>query len=162
MNALTTTVACLAFASLTSCALKPAEHRSPDRAEPSRTISLAENSDGGGNNCTFNAKTDQVWLNKENHSCKNDEMSYIKLDNVRSAVVIELRSNDCDENKGWTFKLRTIIDPVSTAWISIDQLRSKPLNTIITRGVLLVGTYDGGENITGKFSCVNVTASTQP
>ncbi|NAT25923.1 hypothetical protein [Pseudomonas syringae] len=159
MNALTTTVACLAFASLTSCALKPAEHRSPDRAEASRTISLAANSDGGGNNCTFIAKTGQVSLFHGDHSCKNDEMSYIKLDNVRSAVVIELRSNNCYETKGWSFKLLTIIDPVSTPWISIADLRSKPLNTIITRGVLLVGTYDGSENIKGKLSCVNVRTS---
>ncbi|EPM48084.1 hypothetical protein [Pseudomonas syringae] len=161
MNALTKTAACLALASLANYALASSETQPSASVEASRTISLAENADGGGDNCTFIVKTELVFLSNGDHSCKNDQMSYIKLDNVRSAVVIELRSNNCWEDRGWAFKLRTIIDPVSTPWISINDLRSKPLNTIITRGVLLVGTYDGNENIKGKLSCVNVITSWQ-
>ncbi|MCF5245124.1 hypothetical protein [Pseudomonas syringae] len=161
MNTLIKTLAGLALASLASCTLV-FDGSQPPAADPvpSRTIRLAENSDGGGNNCSFTVKTESVWLNKEDHSCKNDEMSYIKLDNVRSAVLIQLRSNDCNEDKGWTFTLRTYIEPITTLWISIDQLRGQPANTIVAKGVLLVEGYSGDENITGKLSCVNVAEST--
>ncbi|RMT41775.1 putative lipoprotein [Pseudomonas syringae pv. solidagae] len=86
-------------------------------------------------------------------------MSYFKLDNVRSAVKIRLESRDCDEEGGWVFELETYIDPITTPWISIDQLRGKPVDTIISRGIIVTQAYSGDENIKGKLSCVRVDVS---
>ncbi|PHN48497.1 putative lipoprotein [Pseudomonas syringae pv. atrofaciens] len=160
MNALNKTLAYLALAGLAGCTLVPSHRPVPKPpAEPVRLIMLAETSDGGGKNCTFTALDDVVHLNKGDHACTNDQMSYIKLDNVRSAMKIYLESRDCDDAGGWVFGLETYIDPVTTPWISIDQLRSKPVDSIITRGVIVIRAYDGDENIKGKLSCVRVDVS---
>ncbi|ALU60117.1 hypothetical protein ACTACH_19035 [Pseudomonas syringae] len=160
MNALNKTLAYLALAGLAGCTLVPSHRPVPKPpAEPVRLIMLAETSDGGGKNCTFTAQDDVVHLNKGDHACTNDQMSYIKLDNVRSAMKIYLESRDCDDAGGWVFGLETYIDPVTTPWISIDQLRSKPVDSIITRGVIVIRAYDGDENIKGKLSCVRVDVS---
>ncbi|MFA0994517.1 MULTISPECIES: hypothetical protein [Pseudomonas syringae group] len=160
MNALNKTVAYLALAGLAGCTLPPSH--SPVLAPPAkavRLIMLAENSDGGGDNCTFPAVDDVVYLNRGDHKCKNDQMSFFKLDNVRSAVKIRLESRDCNEEGGWVFELLTYIDPLTTPWISIDGLRGKPIDTIISRGIIVTRAYSGGENIKGKLSCVRVDVS---
>ncbi|WP_439867683.1 hypothetical protein [Pseudomonas syringae] len=160
MNALNKTFAWLALAGLAGCTLAPSHGPGTEPpAQAVRVIMLAENSDGGGKNCTFTAQDDVVHLNKGDHACTNDQMSYIKLDNVRSAMKIYMESRDCDDAGGWVFGLETYIDPVTTPWISIDQLRSKPVDSIITRGVIVIRAYDGDENIKGKLSCVRVDVS---
>ncbi|KPW24380.1 putative lipoprotein [Pseudomonas cannabina pv. alisalensis] len=160
MNALSKTVACIALAGLAGCMFVPSHSPVPKpQAQAIRLIMLAENSDGGGKSCTFTAQDDTVYLNKGDHSCTNDQMSFIKLDNVRSAMKIYLESRDCNDSGGWVFGLETYIDPVTTPWISIDQLRSKPVDTIISRGVVVIRAYDGDENIKGKLSCVRVDVS---
>ncbi|BBN62839.1 MULTISPECIES: hypothetical protein [Pseudomonas] len=160
MNALSKTFACMALAGLTGCTFAPfqrAEAAPP--AQAIRLIMLAQNDDGGGKNCTFTAQDDVVYLNRGDHACTNDQMSYFKLDNVRSAVKIRLESRDCDEEGGWVFELETYIDPITTPWISIDQLRGKPVDTIISRGIIVTQAYSGDENIKGKLSCVRVDVS---
>ncbi len=160
MNALNKTLAYLALAGLAGCTLVPSHRPVPKPpAEPVRMIMLAETSDGGGKNCRFVAKDDVVRLHEGDHECTNDQMSFIKLDNVRSAMTILLQSRDCDDPGGWKFGLETYIDPVTTVWISIDQLRGQPVDSIITRGVVLTKAYSGGENIKGKLSCVRVDVS---
>ncbi|RMU03919.1 hypothetical protein [Pseudomonas amygdali] len=157
---LSKTFACVVLAGLTGCTLVPSHSPVPKPpAQAVRLIMLAANADGGGKNCNFTAKDDTVYLNKEDHGCTNDEMSFIKLDNVRSAMKIYLESRDCNDSGGWVFGLETYIDPLTTPWISIDQLRSKPVDTIVSRGVVVIKAYDGDENIKGKLSCVRVDVS---
>lgn len=129
-----------------------------------RTISLAENADGGGSHCTFSASQDKtVWLNHNDEGCRNDQMSYIKLDNVRSAVTIQLESRDCNDSGGWVFVLKTYIDPISTPWISIVDLKGQPHGAIITRGVRKTdGWNEDQDNVKGKLSCLRLAVSPLP
>jgi hypothetical protein len=130
-------------------------------AQVSRTIKFAEEKDGGGNNCRVPADTDQtIWLNKEDYGCKNDEMSYFQLENVRSAVWITLESRDCNDSGGWVFKLETYIDPLTTPFISIPDLKGHAPGHIVTAGVVLVESRNEDEDsLVGKLSCVYIDVS---
>lgn len=164
MNTLNKSLAGLLIATMASCTSVSTEQApvTPDQAV--RTISFAEHSDGGGNTCKGDAsRTRDIWLNHENDGCENDEMSYFKLDNVRSAVLINLESRDCDDSGGWVFVLKTYIDPISTEWLSISSLKGEPNGAIISRGVMKVeGRNEDQDDITGKLSCARIRVSDLP
>ncbi len=125
-----------------------------------RIIEFAENSDGSGDTCKVDiTSSKEVWLNKRDYQCKNDQMSYFKLDNARSAMTLELESKDCDDIGGWVFVLKTYIDPVTTPWISIPDLKGRSAGSVITRGVRKIEGRSENENIKGKLSCVRITVS---
>lgn len=163
MNALNKGLAGLMFAGLTLAISACLQATAATPAQVVRTISVAEKPDGAGDSCVIDATKDQrVNFTDDGFDCENDQMSYFKLDNVRSAVEIRLESRACDDEGGWVFVLKTYIDPISTPWISIESLRGRPEGDIITRGVRLVHPYSGGENIQGKLSCVRVNVSDLP
>ncbi|SDW54580.1 hypothetical protein SAMN05444064_104239 [Pseudomonas syringae] len=162
MNTLTRILGCLALASLASCAQPTTEKQPSGRADPVRRIYFEERTDGSGSRCDFEAKTVTVSMDGDPYGCEDDEMRFLKLDNVRSAVLITLRSRKCGQDGGWEVTLRTIIDPISTDWINIHTLKSAQVGSILVRGVLLEAAYDDGDSTQGKLTCVIVTASPQP
>ncbi|WP_235986732.1 hypothetical protein [Pseudomonas triticifolii] len=163
MNALTKTLACLGFAGLTGVEiLHASEAVNAPSGAPVRNIHLAETNTGGGSSCSFPADAQDVYLNKGNHDCENDEMRFFKLDNVRSAMLIVFESRDCDEEGGWVFKIRTYIDPLTTPWLSIDALRNEQDGAIYSRGVLVESIRPDGDDTPGKLSCVRVIPSGLP
>ncbi|MEE4663767.1 hypothetical protein V2K88_02295 [Pseudomonas alliivorans] len=159
MNTLTKTLACLALAGLAGCASQGVN--TPMDAAI-RTIQLAEKNDGGGNSCSFEVKREDVYLNKEDHDCENDEMRYFKLDNVRSATFLVFESKDCDDEGGWVVKVKTYIDPLSTGWLSIDDIRKRTPGAIYSRGVLIESIRTDGDDTLGKVSCLRVIPSELP
>ncbi|WP_122222959.1 hypothetical protein [Pseudomonas syringae group genomosp. 3] len=162
MNTLTRILGCLALASLASCTQPATEKQPSGRADPVRRIYFEERPDGSGSRCDFEAKTVTVSMDGDPYGCEDDEMRFIRLDNVRSAVFIELRSRKCGQDGGWAVILRTIKDPVTTKEINIHDLKSTPVGSIITPGVLLQDAYDDGDSSQGKLTCVIVTTSPQP
>ncbi|MCI3945050.1 hypothetical protein BW686_11850 [Pseudomonas syringae] len=162
MNTLNNALTSLVLVALAGCTLSPTEKPVPEVPKVVRTIYLAQDDQGGGDDCSFPAANDTVYLNKQDHSCDNDVMSYVRLDNVRSSTFITLESRDCDDDPSWVFELRTTIDPISTGWLSIDALRNKKVGDVIVRGVRLTKGYSGDDNIKGKLSCVRVRVSSPP
>ncbi|MCD5983843.1 hypothetical protein [Pseudomonas sp. CDFA 610] len=159
MNALTKNLVCLALAGLAGCAPQGVNTPMNDAI---RTIYLAEKSDGGGSSCSFEVKNENVFLNREDHGCENDEMRYFKLDNVRSAMVVVFESRDCDEEGGWVFKIKTYIDPLTTPWLDIDDLETAAEGSIYSRGVRVESIRADGPDKEGKLSCVRVIPSELP
>lgn len=90
--------------------------------------------------------------------CKNDQMTYYKLNNVPSSTLIGLYSEaDCrDYDKpDWYFILRVYIQPVSTEWKAIPDLLNVGQDRIVARGVLRQDYVHNRGNIKGKLSCVS-------
>lgn len=163
MNALTKTLACLALVGLAGVDRPHAsEAVNAPNEEPVRTIRLAETNTGGGNNCSFPVYNEDIFLNREEYGCKNDEMRFFQLDNVRSAMLVTFESRDCDEDGGWVVQIRTFIDPLTTPWLSIDQIRSEQEGAIYSRGVRIESIKTDGDNTPGKVSCVRVRPSGLP
>ncbi|MFS2161300.1 hypothetical protein ACCD10_28730 [Pseudomonas sp. Pseusp122] len=127
-----------------------------------RYLLLAENSDGGGNECKIEiTKTESIDFNPQPPGCENDEMSYYKLDNVQSATRILFRDDPCgdDHVQSWEFQIYTYIQPVSSNWLPIEDLRGRAEGDIVSRGIRMRWSNDNGGQIRGKLSCVRITVS---
>ncbi|CAM3964369.1 Imidazoleglycerol-phosphate synthase [Pseudomonas reidholzensis] len=88
---------------------------------------------------------------------KNDVISYIKMDNVPSAVQIGLTSERAGDHDGdWYFAMRTTNYRTSTGWIEIKSLKGRPVGDIVRAGLRMeVVNYDHG-NIEGKLSGIYI------
>jgi hypothetical protein len=157
--------ACLLVAGLTSLQGFGSD-RQPVALEgdTSRSINFAEkfeNEKPDGDQCSVPVSSSSAtWSFDADKPCKNDQMSYFQLDNVRSATGIELESRHCDDSGGWVFGLKTYIDPVSTGWISIEGLKGKAPGYIVQEGVYLEWKRnENDDQIQGKLSCVRVRTS---
>ena len=130
---------------------------------PSGTLRLAENSDGSGDSCSLTTK-DNTYYNMEFHGCKNDQMSFFKLDTVPSATEIQFDSEKCSgSTHRWTYTIKTIVHPISTRWISFAELKDAQVDEIVVKGVRLISRQDdGGVSPKGKLSCVKTRPSPQP
>ncbi|WDM58123.1 hypothetical protein K4A76_16875 [Pseudomonas sp. NEEL19] len=117
----------------------------------------------GGDRCSIDIeaseKTQIFDFKGDNNDCKNDQMTYFKLDSVPSATLIGLYAEaKCRTyNKpDWYFILRVNINPVSTKWIAIPDLMNVAPDRIVERGVRR-DDYDYNQgNIKGKLSCVSI------
>jgi hypothetical protein len=140
---------------------------SSDTKKEVRYLELAEKVDGAGNGtgkmCRIPA-TETLAINLNNddedtYGCTNDEHDYFKLDNVRSAVIITFGNHTCDTGiTGWEVELRTVIDPITTPWISLINLRNRLPGDIISRGVRLVKSRSGGD-FGDELTCVKIEVS---
>ncbi|MCD5996457.1 hypothetical protein KDX38_22875 [Pseudomonas sp. CDFA 602] len=156
--------ACLLVAGLTSLQGCRSDRQPVAPADDtSRYIRFAEKFEEGkpdGDQCSVTINSTVDWSFANDDPCKNDQMSYFQLDNVRSATGIELESRHCDDSGGWVFALKTYIDPVSTGWIKIEDLKGRQPGYIVQEGVYLEWKKREDEDqIKGKLSCVRVRTS---
>lgn len=130
---------------------------------PIGTLKLAQNSDGGGDSCSLTTAED-TYYNMQYHGCKNDQMSYFQLSNVPSATEIQFDSEKCSGGSHrWTYRIKTIVHPTTTRWISFAELKGAQVNDIVVKGVRLISREDdGGVSPTGKLSCVRTKPSPLP
>jgi hypothetical protein len=140
-----------------------ADTASPDAKEAVRYLLLAEKDDGGGNSCKI-AITKSITIDFTDEGetdCKNDELSYYQLDNVQSATRILFKNDKCkgSPDHSWEFLIRTYIQPISTPWLSLADLRGRSEGDYVSRGILLERTNDNDEQIKGKLTCVVITVS---
>jgi hypothetical protein len=145
-----------------------ADTASPDTKQAVRYLKLAEKVDdngvGTGKTCRIPA-TQSLTINLNNddediYNCTNDEHDYFMLDNVRSAVIITFGEEACNSGttNGWEFELRTYIDPITTPWISLIELKNRLQGDIISRGVRLVRSRKGGDG-GDELTCVKIEVS---
>jgi hypothetical protein len=148
-----------------------ADTASPDTKQAVRYLELAEKVDdngvGTGKTCRIPA-TQSLTINLNNddediYDCVNDEMDYFKLDNVRSAVIITFGEEACNSGtiNGWEFELRTIIDPITTPWISLIKLKDRLRGDIISRGIRLEKSRNQGGDGGDELTCVKIKVSEQ-
>ena len=142
---------------------------SSDTKKEVRYLELAEKVDGAGNGtgkmCRIPA-TETLAINLNNddediYDCTNDEHDYFKLDNVRSAVIITFGQETCNSGtiNGWEFELRTIIDPITTPWISLIGLKNRLPGDIISRGIKLERSRNRGGDVGDELTCVKIEVS---
>ena len=156
--------ACLLVAGLTSLQGFGSD-RQPVALEgdTSRSINFAkkyENQRPEGDQCSVPINSTVDWSFADDNPCKNDQMNYFQLNNVRSATGIELESRHCNDSGGWVFALKTYVDPVSTDWIDIQELKGQEPGYIVREGVYLEWKrHQNDDQIKGKLSCVRVRTS---
>lgn len=128
-------------------------------AYPDGVIKLFENPDGGGDSCSIAFKTGKYEMSSTGN-CKNDQYTYFQLDNVPSATRFKLYSEgDCNKHPDWSYTMRTIVQPTTTAIISILDVSNSAEGSIVSRGVRLDKSYFHHGEIKGKLSCVMVCRS---
>ncbi|WP_248797043.1 hypothetical protein [Pseudomonas sp. MWU13-2105] len=131
--------------------------------EPEGYIVLAENENGTGDTCRLPIVTD--YFNMKYHGCKNDQMSFFRLESVPSATIIGFYSDyDCPEFDSpapmWRYKIRTYIELTDTRFISIErELNTANPGDIVVKGVRMEYKYHSGGQIKGKLSCVRIWKS---
>ncbi|CAM3141847.1 hypothetical protein BZK31_06515 [Pseudomonas floridensis] len=160
MQSLVKYLACVVLAGLAGCTFQTPPASAPDAV--SRSITLQEKDDNpvSGDACTIEILNDEsVYLNRNEHDCRNDQMSFYRLTDVRSATYITLKGNDCDEGGGWWFLLKTMIDPMTTELLSIKNLEVLPVGSMVAPGVRLESKKYADEDTTGKLSCVIINVS---
>ncbi|WBM31457.1 MULTISPECIES: hypothetical protein [Pseudomonas] len=118
----------------------------------------------GGDRCSINVEVTQYeqifdFKDASTNTCKNDQMTFFKLNNVPSSAEIGLYSEaKCRETNtpDWYFKLKTYKDPVSTAWIEIPGLEHVPPSGIVKAGLRRMSYVHNQGKIKGKLSCVSI------
>lgn len=96
----------------------------------------------GGDRCSIEVvrmKGEQTFDFKDDdtNNCKNDQMTYFKLNNVPSATLIGLYAEaNCrtERTPDWYFILRVYINPMSTGWIAIPDLEHVSKDGIVKGG----------------------------
>lgn len=114
----------------------------------------------GGKNCAVEIGEFTTVVKMKSTPCKNDEAYFYKFENVPSATLITLDSEEncgiSSKTRDWRFTLRSYMTPTDTEWKRISDLQYKREGDIIAPGVL----YDSGKfrhgSIDGKLSCVVV------
>ncbi|MGN8276985.1 hypothetical protein [Pseudomonas sp. SMN5] len=150
----------IAFMVVAGCA----DTSSPMQADmPKGYIRFSEKPDGGGDGCTLPTNV-TTYYNMQYHGCKNDQMTYIQLDNVPSATQIRFDSEKCDtDTDRWYFKIKTIVHPTTTRWIDLHEFASAAEGSIVVKGVVLLEKKTNtSEPIKGKLSCVRTWPSALP
>jgi hypothetical protein len=118
---------------------------------------MEANGEPGGKTCSINIQAGTT--NMADTDCKNDVVSYYRLDNAVSASLISFDSErgctTTSQRGDWRFTLRTF-GTASTGWKKIEDLKNLPKEYLVDDWVWLEeGIYNGG-NIEGKLSCVQI------
>jgi len=126
---------------------------------PEGYIILSEKEDGSGATCRLEVVTD--YFNMQYHGCKDNKMSFFKLEDVPSTTRIKFYSNkDClddDRYNDWIYEVRVYIEKTSTRFVSIErELDTARQGDIIVKGVRMERRYYHGGNIKEKLSCVRI------
>lgn len=118
-----------------------------------------KNGEPDENSCSIEIKKGTYKFNGgDNNSCTNDDMYFYRVDNAPSAALITLHAeDDCREEGGdWHFQLRIYINPTTTGWLKISDLKNYNAGDIVTAGVMYqTGKYEKG-SVGGKLSCVTI------
>lgn len=126
--------------------------------EPQGYIIFSQQPEGAGRTCSVPIRTGTTLMSDTD--CKNDVVSYFQLNNVPSAVVFSLNSEStCSSSGDWYFTMRTIVHPITTIWLSIPSLKTRPNGEIIVKGLRMENNHYDHGNIEGKLSCVQITRS---
>lgn len=132
------------------------------------TIEFAEKWDSingpGGDRCSidinYSSSTETYdFKSGKNNECKNDQMSYFKLNDVPSATLIGLYAEaNCRTYRkpDWYFILRVYIQPLSTQWYAIPDVEGTDRGKIFKRGLRVEENVYNQGNIKGKLSCVTI------
>ncbi|MCP1457447.1 MULTISPECIES: hypothetical protein [Pseudomonas] len=130
---------------------------------PKGVVKFSEREGGTGDSCSLPTDKDGYY-DMQYYGCKNDQMTYFQLDNVPSATTIRFESERCDgSTQEWNFEIKTIIHPITTRWVNLEELKSIPEGSVAVRGVVLVKKKTNTSvPIKGKLSCVRTKPSAQP
>ncbi|MBT2341825.1 MULTISPECIES: hypothetical protein [Pseudomonas] len=150
----------IGFMVISGCADTPS---SMQEDMPKGVIRFSEKPEGGGDACSLPTDV-HTYYNMQYHGCKNDQMTYIQLDNVPSATEIRFDSEKCDTSTDrWYFRIKTIVHPTTTRWIDLHEFASAAVGSVVVRGVVLLEKKtDTSEPIKGKLSCVRTRPSGLP
>jgi hypothetical protein len=147
---------------------------------PEGTIKFVGRTSGeneGNYPCGIELKSGDYVFPAPGSPCQDDRDNFFKLDNSPSATLITLYSDalytthpppgqkfcylDSIKN-GWKFVLKTYIHPTTTDWISISELSSTTVGTIVKKGVILVSKEMKGGDYIDELSCVRIERSALP
>ncbi|AJA14965.1 hypothetical protein RPPX_16895 [Pseudomonas putida S12] len=131
----------------------------PSEAKSTAQVYFAGGKDevDSGNTCSIEIEPGGIEYNFPKNGCKNDDMYWYRVENAPSGTLITLYSEEHCPKKSWWFKIRTYIQPTTTAWRKIADLAPAPEKSIITGGILLdKKEYEAGQQVGGKLSCVYI------
>lgn len=131
-------------------------------------IKLWENSESG-DSCTITVRpgVHHYYMGDDNGGgqCENDQYTYFKLENIKSAIWILFGSEDWDGKcpawkapaPGWQDEIKTIKNNFTSPIQDLRDLDGESVGKIFKPGILKTGSWEvSGESHKGRLSCVSI------